>query len=507
MKSKLLVLALVLVLVGGVAQPRASARVAPAIVLFDSSLDSITLAEAESGVATTTLTWYTAGLTEDYRILLHEYVLNDWQLVFAEDSVPLEPSGARVVTVRHPLNFGPPTYLLSIVRANSNAIVDQRVAEIQYDLGESVPSPEVESFTTDLESVDFAELAAGNVRALVSWNVTNRIPTSNLIFEQVLPDNSVVSVELPRQNLWVPSTSQGPIAPVLPEAGDTIVLRLRVMDVISKVVYDEALIELPLVNITRTEPTTATGIETAAQAIEPPPGNRIQSFSATPSTINPGAPVTLAWRTVGTNGVIVEQSVPNVIATQVVVNAASPEGTAVVYAPDYAAYSVIYTLYTPDRAESQQVTVAVHCPYTFFFGDADGCPSGPVRNVGMVYQAFEGGFMLWRGDTNEIYAFYDDGGMQVFLEQDYANLPEVVLDDVPPLNRAMPVAGFAKVWANAPGVRDRLGWGLDVEQGYTARTQAVAATRLPRPSFVFYVVLPGGEVVGAGYGTWRTIMG
>jgi len=504
MRTKLLIVTLVLVLVGGVAQPRASARVDPAIILFDSSLDTITMAEAESGVATTTLTWHTAGLTDDYRILLHQYVLDGWKLVFAEDSVPLEASGARVVTVRHPLNFGPPTFLLSIMRAGSNAIVDQRVAEIPYDLGEDVPSPEVQSFTTELTGVEYAELAAGDTRALVSWNIANRIPTSNLVFEQVLPDNSVVSVELPRQNLWVPSTSQGPIAPVAPEAGATLVLRLRVVDVISRVVYDEALIELPIENITAAPPTTPAPPQ--AQAVEPPPGNRIQSFSATPSTINPGAPITLAWRTLGTTGVIVEQSVPNVIATNVVVNAASPEGTAVVYAPDYAAYDVIYTLYTPDRAESRQVTVAVHCPYTFFFGSADGCPSGPVRDVGMVYQAFEGGFMLWRGDTNEIYAFYDDGGMQVFLEQDYANLPEVVLDDVPPLNRELPVAGFAKVWANAPGVRDRLGWALDVEQGYTARAQSVAATRLPRPTFVFYVVLPGGEVIGGGYGAWQTIV-
>jgi hypothetical protein len=30
---------------------------------------------------------------------------------------------------------------------------------------------------------------------------------------------------------------------------------------------------------------------------------------------------------------------------------------------------------------------------------------------------------------------------------------------------------------------------------------------VPRPQFAFYITLPGGEVVGSGYGAWRIVAG
>ena len=503
MKTRLLVSLLLMALLLGVVQVTGAAS-RPTIVAFESSLKVITLPESEAGKTTTTLTWHTADMTDEYRLTLHAYVLDKWEMVFPQESVPLEASGARVVTIFQPLNFGPPTYLLSIISNGSNAIIDQRILTIPYDTGGVIEAPMIDSFTTDTEEINAAELQAGTVRVMVKWSVGNRVPASNLVFEQVLDDESSASVELPRLNLFVPSEGEGPVAPSYREGEENVTLRLRVIDVISGSVYAEKELVLPIVGEPTPEPPVTDPTPTPAP---PPQPNTIMSFSATPGTVNPGAAVTLAWEVVGTGGVVIEQRVPNITTVETVVNAASPKGTALVYVPGYAAYSVQYTLYTADRSASREATVQVYCPTAFFFGAGDGCPTGPAREVGTVYQAFEGGFMVWRQDTNEIYVMFKDGSAAYFLESDYAGLPEAAVEEAPPLDRQIPVAGFGKVWANGPNVRSKLGWALDDEQGYNARIQSVASGREPRPQYAFYLTLPGSEVVGSGYGVWGYVGG
>jgi hypothetical protein len=485
------------------------AQARPAIVTFESSLKTITLAEAEAGETTTTLMWHTVGMGSQYRLALHEYILNDWHLVFAPDSVPLESSGARVVTARHSLSFGPPTYLLSILDTASNGIVDQRTLTIPYDPSSVAGAPTIDEFSTDTESVDQASLKdpTAQVRIGVSWGVSNRVPTSLLVFEQEVAKGDYVSVELPRLNLWVPSAGTGAVAPVYVEGVDQVTLRLRLVDVVSDEVYDEATLDVLIAGIGGP---TDEGGGTGEGSSEQPPAGNIVSFSATPAATTPGAAVTLAWEVRGTGGVTIEQSVPNVTAAPVVISAQSPKGTAQVFLPAYAMYGVTYTLKTADGTESAQTQVAVQCPNTFFFGPGDGCPAAPAQQVGAVFQQFEGGYMLWRQDTNEIYVHYqegaiDHGAARYFVSADYAALPNVAVDDMPPLDRQAPTQGFAKVWANAPGVREKLGWATAGETGYTANVQAVALTREPRPLYAFYVSLPDGGVVGSGFGSWRTV--
>ncbi len=230
MKTRLLVLLLVVTLLAA-GQTVSASTTRPTIVTFDSSLKTITLAEAEAGEATTTLTWHTVGLTEEYRLALHTYVLDGWELVFPDDTTPLEASGARVVTIRHPLNFGPPTFLLSIVRSDSNQIVDQRIVVIPYDTAALTEPPAVADFSTEVEEIDAATLISGEARVMVAWEVLNRVPTANLVFDQVFSDGTSTSVELPRLYLWIPSKGEGPVAPVYRAGEESVVLRLRVVDV------------------------------------------------------------------------------------------------------------------------------------------------------------------------------------------------------------------------------------------------------------------------------------
>jgi hypothetical protein len=504
MKTKLVVLIVLVALASGWQVVGAAPR--PSIITFDSSVMAITVADAEAGGTVTDLTWHTAGMTDGYRLRLHYYLLDHWEPVFPLDSVPLEADGSREVTIQHPLNFGPPTFLLSILQTDSNSIVDQRILTIPYDLSAASAGPVIDSFQADVEEIDATALQNKTVQVLVSWSVSNRVPTSNLVVEQVLADGSAVSVELPRLNLWIPSEAQGPVAPIYEEGADKVTLRLRVMDMVALSVLAEQSLDIPITGAVAAEP--AAGGEGETPAPEPqtaPLSTSIVTFTATPTTINPGAAVTLTWEVQGTGGVTIEQSVPNVGVVSTVVNAQSPKGSAEVYLPDYAAYSVTFTLKTADGLSTAQAQVQVYCPFTFFFGQADGCPTGAAFTVGASYQPFENGSMVWRSDTNEIYVFYNDGTAAYFVEQDYAGLPEAQVSEMPPLDREVPASGFGKVWANAPGVRGKLGWALESEAGYEATIQGVALTRNPRPPFAFFITLPDGSVVGSGFGTWEKV--
>ena len=517
MKHRWVVLLVVVALLAG-GLVTASAAPRPTIITFESSLESITVAEAEAGETTTTLSWVTAGVSEDYRLLLHSYVLDEWRLIYTEDSVPLPASGEREVTVTSPLNFGPPTFLLSIVGQGSNTIIDQRTLTIPY--ADADDAAAIADFSTEVEGVNMDALAASQAQIVVAWDVENRPPTANLEFYQVFDDGTANSVELPRVNLWIPSQGEGPVAPIYRESAEMVSLRLQVVDMVDGEIYAEETLELPVVGADdeddadmpdegddsgddgdRTTPT-----EDPAEPQPPVESGEIVSFTAAPGTVNPGAPMTLAWEVQGTGGVTIEQSVPNMTQVEQVVSAQSPKGSAEIYLPDYAAYSVTYTLWTANRTASDTVTVGVHCPYTFFFGEADGCPSGQPFSVGVSYQNFEDGYMIWRSDTNEVYVFYDDGTAAYFLEQDYGQLDMPDLDEeMPPLDRDAPSSGFGKVWANAPGVRDKIGWALGDEQGYETTLQGVAQTRVPRPEYAFFITLPDGEVVGTGYGAWSVV--
>lgn len=506
MKIKVFVLAMILTLVLGGGWQAASAAPHPVIVMFESSLKSITVTDAEAGSKTTTLTWNTAGMTDDYRLTLHTYILDGWKPVFSADSVPLELNGTREVTVQPSLTFSPPTFLLSIVNVKTNSVIDQRIAAIPYDTAQATP-PAIDTFTSNVSNIDGTQLAAGQTQVTVSWSVSNRVPTSNLVFEQVFQNGNALSVELPRPYLWIPSTAAGPLAPIYPAGESQVTLRLRVVDVVTNKEYASKTLQLPIVNVPAVIPATPVPVPTATPMPQPLPSSEIISFTANPTTVNPGAAVTLGWEVAGTGGITIQQTVPNTGGSQVVVTAQSPKGTAQVYLPDNAAYSVTYTLYPNSGTSSAQVQVLVYCPAAFFFGQGDGCPTTAPVDVPAVYQSFENGFAVAWQSTNEIDIFYSDGTASYFLQQDYAQYPDPVIAQAPPLERQSPGSVFLKVWGNAPDVQAKLGWALADPQTYQAHFQGVATTRDPRPEFVYYFTAPDGSVIGSGYNQWRKVSG
>jgi hypothetical protein len=170
-----------------------------------------------------------------------------WVLLNPPDSAPLPPVGSQLVKIEHPRNFGPVTFRLSIVDL-SGTVLDERALVIPYDTGALAEmTPEIQSFATNMQTIDAATIAAGGVQVQVTWNVVDRLPLTNLVFEQVLGEDQTVNVELPRTTLWIPSSGTGTVVPVQPTSGNQINLRLRVVDVITADVYAESLVTITII--------------------------------------------------------------------------------------------------------------------------------------------------------------------------------------------------------------------------------------------------------------------
>jgi hypothetical protein len=96
-----------------------------------------------------------------------------------------------------------------------------------------------------------------------------------------------------------------------------------------------------------------------------------------------------------------------------------------------------------------------------------GCATKPEASLTTSFEAFANGFMVWRGDTRRVTAFYKDGTWQEFADTWAEDQPEYGCTDAyaPAQTPPTPHRGFGKVWCTQPGVRDRLGAALQDEIG------------------------------------------
>jgi hypothetical protein len=219
----------------------------PAIITFSSDLPAVTMDALERRDVQATLAWNIANLRGAQQIKLQIYQLNEWGDVFPETQM-LRAVDEHEITVEPPLNFGPPTYRLLIVDAQGRTL-DERILTIPFDSAAMAEwQPEIETFSTSAQNVNAADLSAGRARVEVSWRVSERLPGTNVVFEQLMEDGRLVAVELPRLNLWLPSEGTGSVAPILPDQADEPVrLRARVIDLTTREVYASAELVLPVV--------------------------------------------------------------------------------------------------------------------------------------------------------------------------------------------------------------------------------------------------------------------
>jgi hypothetical protein len=169
-----------------------------------------------------------------------------------------------------------------------------------------------------------------------------------------------------------------------------------------------------------------------------------------------------------------------------------------------------FFLYVQDDLErdaSASLRIELRCAYSWFFSPApDICPTEPVVSEA-AEQHFEHGTMIWVEQKSRIFVLYDDDRSsprwEMFTDEWGEGEPDRDPELIPPEGLYQPVRGFGLVWRERPEVRDRLGWAVDQETGFTTVVQST--TRVKYNST--YVRALDGDVwhLGPERGSWEKI--
>jgi hypothetical protein len=467
-----------------------------AIVFFLSDRLTLEMADVESGRAQVTLSWEVAHAREGDMLALEQQQAGGWVDALPALDRALPMVNSVLVPVAPPQDFTPPTYRL-LLRDAQGALVDEAYLSLPYGEPSTDAEVEIVSFTSAVQSLNLEAVASGGVTVQVAWEVENRQPRQNLVFEQVVAGGEgALDAELPRSNLWIPSSGDGPLAVVLPSGRDPLMFRLRVVDLFSGETKAESTITLQL---TGTLPPSATPTFT------PPPVQpseaRIESFTASSTDVAPSGSVTFDWQVTGAESVEVWRLSPEgELAEQAPTTAL--DGTWTLRVFESYGNEVEFVLIATDaagREVRQTLTINVSvCPFEYFFEGGEGCAIREPEEISAAYQPFERGLMLWRGDTEEIYVLYDSG-QRVEVHVDRWDEEPVEFDAPPPSSDVQqPVRGFGYLWVNNADIRTGLGWATAPEEAYRMTFQ---------PSFdgSVYLTLPDDRIVRIQGASWETV--
>ena len=148
-------------------------------------------------------------------------------------------------------------------------------------------------------------------------------------------------------------------------------------------------------------------------------------------------------------------------------------------------FTVPYSLYTlsplsvtlnVDGVRLNSIPLLITCDNPWFFTPRSSrCPAMPIQPSPAAYEEFEHGRMVWIGNRDHIYVFYDAdiasemaGRWETFEDLFNEGDPETDPSITPPEGKIQPKRGFGLVWRTQEHVRAALGWALNTERGYTA---------------------------------------
>ncbi len=231
----------------------------PAIVYFKADTPTMDYAEVEAGIAAANFSWNVVGMTDDYYLRMEAWVNEQWGVVGEK----FDAKKSDRIVIAHPQDFGLPTYRLSVVN-QQGVIVAASFLQIRYKLPEPNERPHIKDFTAVVSEINAGQLSNNTVFIPIQWSIEQRWPTTNAVFEQVLPGGQIESVELPRQSLWIPSAGKGVISPQAVSDG-AVVLQMRLVDVETDETIDTRQITLP-VNDTAPLTTAVPKVEAAGHA-------------------------------------------------------------------------------------------------------------------------------------------------------------------------------------------------------------------------------------------------
>ncbi len=137
-----------------------------------------------------------------------------------------------------------------------------------------------------------------------------------------------------------------------------------------------------------------------------------------------------------------------------------------------------------DWQEEARETRTVATPaYDWFFTLKDGSkpdrsPCFAARRTAAAQQRFERGWMLWSDDHDLIYVLYDADEYGNQLWQRFGDTFDETGGDAnndaltPPDGLEVPIRGFGALWHSNEEVRDKLGWAVAGERGFTSTYQS-----------------------------------
>ncbi|MGA9351051.1 MAG: LysM peptidoglycan-binding domain-containing protein [Anaerolineae bacterium] len=221
---------------------------------------------------------------------------------------------------------------------------------------------------------------------------------------------------------------------------------------------------------------------------------KIASFTASPDPVERGGTVTLTWDVRNASSVSITRLSPEGIFLLENVEAPNiaASGSMALSLPEEYVTAVTYYLGASDANGvilGTYATVGIICRYDEYI--ASECPL-THDYVPAAYEPFEGGHMVWRGDTREVYVLYDDGSYETYPDTWNEGEP-INIEETPPQGLLPPVRGFGKLWTSQPGVRDRLGWPTTEEIGYAMLIETVRVGRHGLTGI--YFDLPDNRVV------------
>ncbi|MFQ3568162.1 MAG: hypothetical protein SNJ59_14335 [Aggregatilineales bacterium] len=303
-------------------------------------------------------------------------------------------------------------------------------------------------------SADYFQLAAGEARVPISWQVSPRPANSNLVFEQLYPDGRIFNVELPRPNPIVSSSGTGVVAPTLPP-GETssLLFRVRLVDLTTQATLEQRQLRLPI-----------SGYDAAAQTAA-----EVVRLSVDQTSYVGGDVVTVEWEVIGADSVSLSLIAPQAGLEGPAATGLPASGTTqLALPPAFAGAAGFVELRAavvpegPPVVQRQLALGVIECQYQFFFG-GEGCASEAAERVAGLFQDFENGTILRRADSGSTFILFDSGAV-VSLEGGAAG----PIGDPPSEMLLPPSFTFETVWYP---YREQLGWAVAPEGSYSLTIQ------------------------------------
>ncbi len=122
-----------------------------------------------------------------------------------------------------------------------------------------------------------------------------------------------------------------------------------------------------------------------------------------------------------------------------------------------------------ETATSDEIRLVCH-PIFFDLPWTAWCPN-PPQTTQAAFQAFEGGYMIWRADTGQVYTLLQPAGRDLPPSW-FASVPTSAAVEVDaPTGRCAPGDHFQDAWAGLTDYWRSLGWAVAPEQTYTLTLQ------------------------------------